>query len=197
MDDKKKKIIFFVASLFAALIFITSYAAFGANSTTSSTTTIPSAANTVFVYGSANAVIVNYSYTATISAQQKSQLPALNNTLGKLVANGSISNYVPLNATAYQAILSTINQYQLQQYLSKALNTTNVLVGGYAYVTLPATVNMYYSAGSQIPITFPQKNYSVYLPRASPIGSNVLLKVQVLVTTQGKIYNNQIRLSES
>lgn len=195
MDDKTKKIIFSVGSLFAALIFITSYAAFGNNTAANSSTTSIGSANTVFVYGSANGVIVNYSYTAYISAPND-KLAALNSTLGTLEANGSISNYVAVNSTTYQAILSTINPYQLYTYLSSALNSSNVSVDGYAYVTLPSTITMYYSTGLQVPISFPQKNYSVPLTKTYPIGSNVPLKVQVLVTTNGKIYNNQIRLSE-
>lgn len=196
MEDKTKKIIFFIGSLFAALIFITSYAAFGNNSNTTTSTTTVSSANTVFVYGTANGVVVNYSYTTYITASSKNQVEALNATLNALTANGTVSSYVQVNSTAYQAILSGMNPYQFSRYLSGAFNYSNVSVGGLAYVRLPGTVNMYYGAGSAVPVAFPAKNYTVPLLDAVPIGSNVPIKIQVLITTSGTIYNNQIRLSE-
>ncbi|MDE1865290.1 MAG: hypothetical protein KGH94_01465 [Candidatus Micrarchaeota archaeon] len=196
MEDKTKRIVIFLGSLFAAIIFVSSYAAFGNNSTGTSTTTTVSSANTIPVYGSANAVIVNYSYSAYVGVSNKIELTALNKTLGDLEANGSVSNYVPFNSTSYQALLSGINAYQLYTYLSNALNATDVSVGAGAFVNLPARVNMYYSAGSQVPVAFPEKNYSVYLTRVFPIGANVPVRIQALITTRGDLYNNQIRLSE-
>jgi hypothetical protein len=195
MEGKAKRLIYGIGSLFVAVIFIMSYAAFSNNGTNSSSTTTIGAANTVYVYGTANGLIVNYSYSAYISTAGGTPSSGLNATLSALEANGTISNFVPLNSTSYEAILSGMNPYQLYLYLSKALSG-NVLVGGYAYVRLPATVSMYYSASSPVPVALPAKNYTVFLPRVAPVNSSVPMKINALITTAGTVYNNQIRLSE-
>jgi hypothetical protein len=197
MNDKTKKTILFIGSLFAAIIFVSSYAAFGGNSSTSTTTTSIPLANTVLVYGTANGIIENYSFSAFIGITNKSEGNNLNNTLNRLSLNGNVSSFTLFNSTTYQAVLSGMNPYQLSIYLSNALNVSNVPVGGYAYVRLPATVDMYYGSGYEVPISFPVKNYSVYVPKAYPIGYTVPVKVQVLATGQGKIFNDQVRLTEA
>lgn len=198
MEEKTKKTIFFIGSIFVAVIFVTSYAAFSNNgSGASASTTTIGAANTVYVFGTANGIIVNYSYSAYVTVANKSQATSINATLGALEANGTVSNFVLLNSTTYQAILSTINTYQFYLYLSQSLNDSNVPVEGYAYVQLPATISMHYSGSvAPVSISFPTKNYSVFLQRAVPISTTVPIKVEALITTAGNIYNNNIRLTE-
>lgn len=197
MDSKTKKLIYGVGSIFVAIIFIFSYGAFGNNSNSSTSTTTVGASNTVFVYGSTNGIIENYSYTTYITATGKNEIEALNVSLGNLEANGTVSNYVPINATYFEAILSTLSPYQLNVYLANALNSSNVSVSAYAYVRLPATVYVNYNGGSQIPLKIPSKNYTVYISKSNySIGANVPVNMQVLVTTSGQIHNNQLRLTE-
>jgi hypothetical protein len=197
MEAKTKKLIYGVGSIFVAIIFIFSYGAFGNNSNASTSTTTVGASNTVFVYGNTNGIIENYSQTTYITATGKNEIEALNVSLGNLEANGTVSNYVPINATYYEAILSTMSPYQLSVYLANALNSSTISVSAYAYVRLPATVYVNYNGGSQIPLKVPAKNYTVYISKSNySIGANVPVKMQVLVTTAGQIYNNQLRLTE-
>jgi hypothetical protein len=72
-------------------------------------------------------------------------------------------------------------------------------MGGTAYVRLPATVDVEYGTTDiqQAPITLAPKNYTAYLPSILPIGSNVPLKLQALVTEQGQLFNNNIKLTET
>jgi hypothetical protein len=196
MEEKTKKLIFFIGSLFVAVIFVTSYAAFSNNGSNSSSTTTLSSANTVYVYGNANALIVNYSYTAYITTGNKTTFSRLNNTLGTLEANGTISNFVPLNGTTFEAILSTVNPYQLYAYLSNTPISLNVSVSTQAYVRLPLTVTMTYGNGQSIPVSFPPKNYTLFLPKTMPLNSTVPLKISALITTNGQVFNNNIRLTE-
>jgi hypothetical protein len=195
MDQKTKKLIFFIGSLFVAVIFVTSYLAFGNNQTQPTSTTSVLQANTLLVYGTANGVVMNYSYSAFVTVLSKSQHNAVNATLDALESSGNISSYNPVNSTSYQAVLASINLNQFSSYISSHLNSSNVSVGGYTYIRLPANVLMAAGGGQAVPIAFPQTNYSVYLPKVYPIGANVPLSVQALVTTQGKIFNNQVRIS--
>ncbi len=197
MEQKTKNKVYGVGALFVAIIFIFSYAGFNNNGGPKASTTTALSANTVYVYGTANGIIVNYSYYAYVTAANKSQMARLNGTLGDLENNGTISNVANYNATTYEAVLSGMNAYQLYVYLSNTLNYTNVSIGGPAYVSLPGTVSMYYSAsGSSIPVAFPPKNYTVYLAKMAPLNSTIPIKISALITTAGAIYNNQVRLTE-
>lgn len=198
MQESAKKKLYGLGALFIAVIFIFSYAAFSNNGGPPTSTTTVGSANTIYVYGTANGVIVNYSYYAYITVVNKSQASKLNDTLGNLVANGTINDFQPTNSTGYEAILSTVNPYQLYIYLANTLNYTNVSVGAPAYVRLPANISMHYAGSiSPVPISFPPKNYTFYLVKVAPINSSVPLMVSALVTTRGQIYNNEVKLSES
>jgi hypothetical protein len=182
---------------FVAVIFVTSYAAFNNNGAPPATTTTVGAVNTIYVYGTANGVVVNYTSQALITVTNKSQMSELNTTLGVLEANGTV-NFASYNSTTYEAVLSGINTYQLYLYLSNSLTDANIIVGGPAYIRLPGTINMHYSASSTLfPITFPPRNYTVNLARTVPIGSAIPIKISAIIETNGTIFNGQIKLTET
>lgn len=194
MDDKTKRLIFFIGSLFVAIIFLTSYAAFNNNNTTGGTTTSTIAnVNTVPVVGSANGIIVNYTDVAHIYLGNGSNATIINTTLNALEANGTISNYVGTNKS-YDVLLNSIDPYSLYKLIRN--ETKNVSVGGQAEILLPAKVDAYYSTSGIIPITLPTRNYTLFLNNTKPIGSQIPVKITAIVTENGTIYNNNIKIQE-
>jgi hypothetical protein len=199
MDNQKmKRAVFFIGALFVAIIFITSYAAFSSNNSggTQSTTTTVSNARTLLVSGIANAVVSNYTYIALVGPVPANQIKAVNNTLNNLQFSGAISNILPSNAS-YRVILSTINPYQLYLSLSNATSGANVMVASQAEVTLPNTIEAYYYGSSLfIPVHLPQRVYPLYLANVLALNSTLSVRVSILITSNGSVYQNQVELTK-
>jgi hypothetical protein len=189
--NKRRNLILFIGALFVALIFITSYAAFSNNGTNSSSTSTIVSAKTFFVTASANAVILNYSYLASIYNVSANQTIKMNATLDSMQSNGTVSSYFYSNST-YRVILQGINAYQLSLLLH---NTTNAKVGSLAYLRLPKQVNAYYTGSSSIPVTLPSSNYSVFLNNIVPPNTTIPVTLTALITANGLVYNNQVRIT--
>ena len=200
MEAKTKKIIFFLGAIFVAIIFLTSYAAFSSNNTrNSSTTTIKSTPQpTIFTTGYSNATITGYGQVAEVRPLNLSNatLNNLDTLMSKLEANGSIDNYVYTNSS-YEVYSSSLSPYALQNVVSNSLNSSNsVAVGSTADIVLPPSISLYYSNTSP-PISVPLKNrnYTLYLNNVRAIGSNVNLSLSALITQNGLLYNNQLRIA--
>jgi hypothetical protein len=204
MEQKTKRLIFFIGAIFVGIIFLTSYAAFGHNNTTSndssSSSTILKSVQTVFATGKTNGTITNYSAVAYVtplglSNSSKNNLSAF---MSQLQENGTLDNYVLTNNT-YQVYLSNLSAYRLQQLLYNKFNSNNsVSVTATADLMVPQSVNLYYSNSSPpINVALTSKNYTVSLTGLKSIGMKVNLTVSALITTQGSVFNNQIRLSQA
>ena len=86
-----------------------------------------------------------------------------------------------------------MNPYQLSIYLSKRAQLQQRVGGGLRICEAARHGEHVLRRGlGRSRYAFPAKNYTVSLLKAVPIGSNVPIKMQVLITTAGTIYNNQI-----
>lgn len=198
MEDKTKKTIFLIGSLFVAVIFVTSYAAFNNNGSApaSSSTTVPAGTPLSGQFnGAANALVENYTDLAYVSVTNRSQMSKLNDTLGALQANGTITfDPIPGNSTTYSALLSSITTYQLYLYLSNSLSGGNVLVSGVAYVKLPNSVYMY-QAGSSALVTIPNTTHKMMVKPVVAINSTIPVKMRAILTTTHQVYGTPPNLT--
>lgn len=199
MDTKTKRLIFFIGSIFVAIIFLSSYAAFGNNASGTSSTSTVKPQQTFFSTGTSTAIVVNYSDIANITLRNGSNASNVNMTdiLSRLQANGTIQNYIYSNGN-YQVILYGISAYGLRQLLygNPKLNGT-VDIGATTYVTLPKTITLYYGGQQPINVYLNGRNYSVYMNNVEPEGSVINVSISALLTANGSIYNNQLRVSLS
>jgi hypothetical protein len=205
MDQKTKKLIFFIGALFVGVIFLTSYAAFGNNtlrntSNGSSSSTTVKNVQTYFATGKTNATIVNYSEVAYITPLNlsNSSKSRLNDFVSLLQQNGTIQNYALTNNT-YQVYLSNLSAYGLQQLIYNRFNSSNMVsVGATAYLRVPQSVNLYYSNSSpSISVAVPSRNYTLFLTGIKSIGTKINVTVSALIMSNGGIFNNQIRISQT
>ncbi len=200
MNEKTKKFVFLIGAIMIAVIFITSYAAFSNNNTANATTSTVSAApqQTVFASATTNGIITNYTQIAYVESANSSNSSGakLGQIMSQLEANSSIYSYIYVN-DSYEAYLSNVSAYDLQELLYKDFNSTNAIsIGSTADILLPSSISMYYSNSSP-PISVPlsNRNYTVYITGLKSIGSSLNLSVSALITTRGTIYNNQLRIA--
>ncbi len=192
--ERRKKLALVLGSLFVAVIFLSSYASFGGGgSTTTTTTTKPP---TPFAAGEAVARVTGYGSRAYVTLADNASASTLNSTLSKLEDNGSISNFLFVGG-GYQIVLSEIDAYSLQQLIRNTpeggpLALANVTAT--AYLMLPAN-GVLYVGGMPVNVKFAKRNYSISLTDLRPIGANLSVSISALVTANGSIYNDQIRIN--
>jgi hypothetical protein len=81
---------------------------------------------------------------------------------------------------------------------NKFNSNNSISVAATADLMVPQSVNLYYSNSSPpINVFLTSKNYTVLLTGLKSIGMKVNLTVSALITTQGSVFNNQIRLSQA
>jgi len=198
MEQKNKRMIFLLGTLFVAFIFLSSYAAFNNNNNVSvSTTSTVQLQQSFYSTGYSNAIVANYSGTAYIAVADGTNTikNKVANLLSQLQANGTVQNYAYSNGT-YQAVLSGISAYSLQQILTNKTQSNSIAVGATSILALPPNVTMYYS-GQPINVVLQGRNYSVYLSKVKKIGTVLNVSVSGLLTRNGQIYNNQFKVSYS
>ena len=117
----------------------------------------------------------------------------MNGTLSAFEANGSISNYIHVNG-GYQIALSGVNAYALQQSIRNITALANSNITTTAYLLLPANALLYVNS-YPVTVALSKKNYSISLTGIKPLGSSLNLSVFALITKNGSVYNNQIRLN--
>ncbi|MGD0729034.1 MAG: hypothetical protein ABR981_03080 [Candidatus Micrarchaeaceae archaeon] len=197
MQSKTKSIILLIGAILIAVIFISAYASFNNNNVAGSTSTSTVASQqTFYSTGSVNAIIENYSYITyvTFSNSTNSSKNNVTNLLSSLEANGIVDNYIYTN-NSFEVVLNNITAYQLQQEIyntSKDSNSINV--GSTAQITLPASATLYYT-NTPISIHLTSRNYSVYLNNVKSVGSTINVGISALLTRNGSVYNNQIKIS--
>ncbi len=189
----KKKTLELIGTIFITVIFIASYAAFGSNGSNTTSTTTITPQKTYFVSGTANGTVNGYGAGITIQIMNQSAASAVANVLAEMQSNSSISTYVSTANGSYEAFAQNINAYQLQQALYKRTNANSVSVQALTTFTLPVSITMYYNTQA-IPVTMPQKNYTVTLSPLVGTGSQIRLRLQALVTANGTIYDNQLNI---
>jgi len=200
MNQKRKKQLLAIGSIFIAVIFLSSYASFGNNNMgqTTSTTTI-SNMQTYFVSAEAiNAIVSNYSRSLNITlinaSQNSSAHDMISSMLGNLQSNGSVLNYF-YNLGKYTVYLgSGIDAYGVQSLLNNTVNNKNFRVKATTYVTLPSTLKLYYQ-GTAVNVFVGEKQYPVSIAPLKPINSTIKVTVQALVTANGILYENNLRIN--
>lgn len=194
-SETKKKVIAIGVPILILVAFISAAASFGNNniSGTTSTTTVK-AASTAIVYGTANAVVENYtSYgNLTVGTSDPNTIDAMNATLTKLESNGSVYTYIYANG-AYQVELGTASLYGLKNMTS---GIGNAVVSGIEYVSIPKEVTMSYGT-QQVLISIPATYYPVYVHSVEPIGTSFPVKITAQVTANGTVFDNQIEIQSA
>ncbi len=191
--SNSKKLLMLVGSLFVALIFLSSYMSSSTSNMGTTTSIKPPA--TYLAIGKSSGAITGYGTNAYVmlSNQSNSTMENVNRTLSALEANGSISNYIHIS-NGYQVALSSMDAYTLQQSIRNitALEHSNVTTT--AYLFLPANATLYVNS-YPVNVAFSKRNSSISLTGIGPVGSRVNVSVFALITANGIVYNNQIRLN--
>jgi len=191
---EKKELAKLALSFFTVIIFITSYFVFGNYNPakTVATTTIP---QTIPVLGNANATIIGYGNTASISI--KCNLSEIDNELPPILTNlernGSINNFYIPSSNLTLVYLGDMNPKELLQYLKRSLSNYSscIEVSADTKLLLPKIIN--FKINAQI--------YSIPIPNSSrEVTINMLisnktytsLRILALITMNGSIYNMSI-----
>ncbi len=194
-SETKKRAIAIGVPILILIAFISAAASFGNNnlSGTTSTTTIKST-TTAIVYGTANAVVENYTDygNLTIKDITPNTIKAVNETLSKMESNGSIYTYIYSNGV-YEVELGTASLYGLRNMTSKISNS---VVSGIEYVSIPKEISMGYDS-QHILVSVPATNYTVYVNSVQPIGTVLPVKITAQITSNGTVFDNQIELQSA
>jgi hypothetical protein len=187
-----KKLLMLIGALFVAAIFLSSYLSSN-NSGTATTSTKPS--STYLAIGRASATITGYGSNAYVplSNQSNDTMENVSAALSGLEANGSISNYIHVG-DGYQVALSGMDAYALQQSIRKGTALVHSNITTTAYLLLPANEVLYVNS-YPVDVAFSRRNYSISLAGLEPVGSHLNVSVFALITANGSVYNNQIRIN--
>lgn len=196
-QSKRKRLIEFASLAFVTVIFISSYLTFGNNNVGgNSTTSTISNAPTFFAAGYVNATVTGYGSSAYVTLPNVTNATeaAVSGVLSSLESNGTAS-FNNLNST-FQIYLNDIDAYSLQQLLVNATGEGNVMVRAPVKVSLPADLTLYYNSAA-MPVHLSQLNYTLTIVGLKPVGAHVNVSVHALITHNGSVYNNMIRLNSS
>ena len=192
--SKRKNVILFIGSMVVAIMFITSYVAFGSNGPVASTTTVKPH-NTSVVFGSANAIVEGYQSSLVVTLKQKNDSSALNQTLSGLEANGLIASYSQETGNIFSIYLAAnFSAYQFQQYAANAIPQNALQINATEDVRIPNTLQLYYY-GRQLTVYTQITNFTVSGTMLQPVGANVPVKIQALITSNYTVYNSNIQVS--
>lgn len=194
MNQKTKNLILLLGAVFVAIIFLSSYLSFNNNNAASTSTSTIKNVQTVYASGAANGIISNYSGIVYITSNYTNSTKSdVANALLNLQSSGAVQSYVYLNNT-FQVILGNVSAYTFQQTLYNNTGLGNSIgVGSTTYVTLPSSITLYY-ANTPVSIYLPKGNYSVYMSNVRQIGTKVSFGVGALITSNGSVYDGQLRL---
>jgi hypothetical protein len=185
-------------SFFVLIIFLASYASLsgtGAPQQTT-TTTVPQA---VYAIGFANASIISYGPTMSVSLNcnstklLNSTTYFVSNILNALEKNDSINNYLGNNQNSFTIYVNRFNSSVVYGYIVSRLNATAkncTSFKGQALVTLPS--NMIFAVNGQnysIQIPYNKRNYTVGAGFSS-VSNKAQVRVSALLTYNGTVYGN-------
>ena len=191
---ERKELTKLLLSLFTVIIFITSYFTFSNYNPVknAATTTIP---QTFPAFGNANATIIGYGNTASISI--KCNLSEIDNELSPILTNlegnGSINNFYTPSSNLTLVYLGNMNHKELLEYLKRSLSNYSSCIEASAdtKLLLPKTIN--FKINAQL--------YSIVIPNSSrEVTINMLisnktytsLRILALLTMNGSIYNMSV-----
>jgi len=191
---ERKELTKLLLALFTVIIFITSYFTFSnynpVNNTV--TTTIP---QTIPAFGNANATIIGYGNTASISI--KCNLSEINNELPSILTNlegnSSINNFYTPSSNLTLVYLGNMNPKELLQYLKRSLSNYSscIEVGADTKLLLPETIN--FKINTQLyPIPIPNSSRKVTINMLVSNKTYTSLRILALLTMNGSIYNMSV-----
>ncbi len=189
MEKKTKSILMMAVVVILSVMFVLGN--IGGNNSTpptkSATTTITP---TLLVTGTANAIVMGYSRNMVIYGSGSSN--SLLGELNTLQKDGNINSYTRVG-NQIDVNGSNFSSYQI--YNSISVYSPNLTFNTTAYVTLPNPVMLKYS-GNLVRIDIGNSTYDLHVSSLVQIGSRLPVSVQAIVTEQGVLYKNQLRLAE-
>jgi len=191
---ERKELTKLLLSLFTVIIFITSYFTFSNYNPmkNAASTTIP---QTFPAFGNANATIIGYGNTASISI--KCNLSEINNELPSILTNlegnSSINNFYTPSSNLTLVYLGNMNPKELLQYLKRSLSNYSscIEVSADTKLLLPKAIN--FKINTQL-YSIPTPNSSREITINMPISNKtyINLRILALITMNGSIYNMSI-----
>jgi len=191
---ERKELTKLLLSIFTVIIFITSYFTFSNYNPmkNAATTTIP---QTFPAFGNANATIIGYGNTASISI--KCNLSEINNELPSILTNlegnSSINNFYTPSSNLTLVYLGNMNPKELLQYLKRSLSNYSscIEVSADTKLLLPKAIN--FKINTQL-YSIPTPNSSREITINMPISNKtyINLRILALITMNGSIYNMSI-----
>jgi len=191
---ERKELTKLLLSLFTVIIFITSYFTFSNYNPmkNAATTTIP---QTFPAFGNANATIIGYGNTASISI--KCNLSEINNELPSILTNlegnSSINNFYTPSSNLTLVYLGNMDPKELLQYLKRSLSNYSscIEVSADTKLLLPKAIN--FKINTQL-YSIPTPNSSREVTINMPISNKtyINLRILALITMNGSIYNMSI-----
>ena len=190
--ERKRKLALFAGAIVVAIMFLTSYAAFGSNGTAQSTTTSIKQ-STYPVFGNANAVVIGYGSSVSVTLIDINASGALNSTLSKLEANSTITNFIP-TATGFIVYAPGSAPYTVQEAFGSALPHNAIALNGTESIRIPSSLVLYYY-GTETNVHTNTTNFTIPVQELKPTGSNVSVSIRALVLPDGNVYQNNIQVS--
>jgi len=191
---ERKELTKLLLSIFTVIIFITSYFTFSNYNPmkNAATTTIP---QTFPAFGNANATIIGYGNTASISI--KCNLSEINNELPSILTNlegnSSINNFYTPSSNLTLVYLGDMDPKELLQYLKRSLSNYSscIEVSADTKLLLPKAIN--FKINTQL-YSIPTPNSSREITINMPISNKtyINLRILALITMNGSIYNMSI-----
>ncbi len=188
MEKKTKSILMIAAVIILSVMFVLGNVA-GSNSSPPTKGTTTTITPTLLVTGTANAVIQGYSRNMVLYGQPSNSLL---NELGILQKEGNINSYTKVGN---QIDVNGSNFSSYLVYNSIVGYSTGLAFNTTAYIKLPNPVMLRYS-GSLVRIDIGNSTYPLRISNILDVGSTVPVSVQAIVTEQGTLYQNQLRLAE-
>ncbi len=192
---ERKKLAELVLALLIAATFVSSYVSLSNYAPKgAATTTIP---QTVYAQGNANGIITGYGSPILItvacpnSINENATIANVSSVLTSMENNNSVSNVYNANNN-FQVASGTLSSYSVYSYFKNSANATrfNCLnVTGPARIALPSSI--YMTIGSQsvnLPVNASYQNASISMSLSKNIGTQLKLRVSVLVTVNGTFY---------
>ncbi len=199
---QKKSMAEIILAVLVGLLFISSYSAIGSLSGgngnskgSTATTTIP---QTVYSYGFANAMILNYTPSLVVNVScgknTSSVLTYIDNIVSGLQNNNSVANSYEVGSKIL-VLSGNMNSRAFYRYVNSALNASSAACTGFqgtVQVSLPAAINFTVS-GQQTTRKFLEPLNATQRIVSMPLGlgyngNTVYVKVLGLLRTDGSIY---------
>ena len=187
MEKKTKNIIMIAVILILSVMFVLGNVA-GGNSAPPTKSTTTTVTPTLLVTGNANAIVEGYSRNLVVYSDNASN--SLIGALNALEKDGNINSYtniggqIGINGSNYTS-------YQVYNAISGYMDGSGI--NATVYVKLPNPLTLDYS-GNPVRIDIGNATYSLQTSKIVGIGANVPVSVQAIVTEQGTLYQNQLRL---